>query len=135
MFYYKRQEVKRINMPDKYFDSDVIVDFIFDKGLFYIAVSNHSDRPVFKVQTRFDQKITGVNGRKDISSIGLFKNIEFLAPRKELRTFLDASSSYFQNKQPEKIKISISYLDSAGVKKSAVISHDLSIYKDIGYIE
>src|SRR5260370_37340733 len=72
----------------------VIVDFIFDEGLFFIAISNVSDQPAYRVSVKFDCRIYGLGG-KDICALPLFRNIEFLAPHKTITTFLDSSGSYF----------------------------------------
>ena len=117
------------------FNLTVIVDFIFEDGLLFISVKNISNDPAFKVSIEFNKKIMGVSGRKEISSLPLFRNIEFLAPHKEIKTFLDTSESYFSRKQPEKILIKISYKDKKGELSSGTISHDLSIYREIGYIK
>ncbi|HVO74685.1 MAG TPA: hypothetical protein VMT35_11725 [Ignavibacteriaceae bacterium] len=122
------------NHGKEIFDLDVIVDFIFDKGLFFISVKNISDYPVFKLSFEFNEKIIGLNGSKEISSLPLFRNIEFLAPKKEITTLLDTSYSYFKRKQPEKINVKISYKDKDGEIKKGNIKHDLSIYKEIGYL-
>jgi hypothetical protein len=92
----------------KSFELKVILDFIFNEGMFFMSVKNISDDPVLKVSVEFDQKITGLGGMKEISSLALFRNIEFLAPRKAINTFLDTSCSYFSRKQPEKITAKIS---------------------------
>jgi hypothetical protein len=113
---------------------EVIVDFIFDEGLFFIAVQNIGDVPAYKVSTRFKPGFTGVEGTKRVSELPLFRNIEFLAPRKEIRTFLDTSASYFRRQEPLLITAQISYEDEAGTKYSRTIRHDLSIYLEIGYI-
>jgi hypothetical protein len=107
------------------------------------VVKNLGDAPAFKVNTVFTPEIKGVNGTKMISSLAVFKNIEFLAPHKEIKVFLDTSSSYFAVKQvaaekdgrPERISVKISYKDARGQTVSGVIQHDLGIYKDLGYIK
>lgn len=81
------------------FDSEAIVDIVFEDGLFFIVIKNLGDRPAFKVSVKFDREIIGVEGTKVISSLPLFRNIEFLAPHKEIITFLDTSGSYFRNRQ------------------------------------
>jgi len=113
---------------------EVIVDFIFEEGLFFIAVQNIGDVPAYRVSTRFKPGFTGVEGKKRVSELPLFRNIEFLAPRKEIRTFLDASASYFRRQEPLLITAQISYEDEAGKKYSRTIRHDLSIYLEIGYV-
>ena len=115
--------------------SEVIVDFIFENGLFFISVKNISSKPAFKVSIEFDKKIFGIEGGKEISSLPLFKNIEFLAPKKDIVTFLDTSASYFRRGEPTKISVKISYHDSNGTKHTTTINHDLEIYKEIGYIQ
>ena len=113
---------------------EVIVDFIFDDGLLYIAVKNIGARPAYKVSTQFDKEIRGVAGDKKISGLALFKSIEFLPPQKEIRTFLDSSASYFDRNEPLMVSTRISYEDSRRKRYVNKINHNLEIYKDIGYI-
>ncbi|MCM3874023.1 MAG: hypothetical protein ND895_25320 [Pyrinomonadaceae bacterium] len=113
---------------------DVILDFIFDKGLLFISINNIGDKPAYKVSVKFDAKIYGLSGTKEISALPLFRNIEFLAPRKQIVTFLDHSNTYFGGKGPTKISARISFLDSAEHKHVVTINHDLEIYREIGFI-
>ena len=113
---------------------EVIVDFIFDDGLLYIAVKNIGAPPAFKISTQFDQEFRGVAGEKLISDLALFKCIEFLPPQKEIRTFLDSSAAYFDRNEPAMISTRISYQDSRKRRYVNKIDHNLEIYKDIGYI-
>jgi hypothetical protein len=113
---------------------EVIVDFIFEDGLFFIAVQNISDVPAYKVSTRFRPSFKGAEGTKRVSELPLFRNVEFLAPRKEIRAFLDTSASYFHRQEPLLITAEISYEDGNGKKYATTIRHDLSIYLEIGYV-
>lgn len=113
---------------------DVILDFIFDEGLFFISINNIGDKPAYKVSVRFNSKIYGLGGTKEISALPLFRNIEFLAPRKQIVTFLDHSNSYFSGKGPTKVSARISFLDSAEHKHVVTINHDLEIYREIGFV-
>src|SRR6185295_15723227 len=113
---------------------EVIVDFIFDNGLFFISVENIGDRPALKVTTVFDQKIVGLHGSREISALPLFQGIEFLAPQKSIRTLLDSSSSYFRRNEPTRISVRITYSDSSRKRYTTTIHHDLDIYKDIAYL-
>jgi hypothetical protein len=126
---------KSISTPTELSGPDVIVDFIFHDGLFYISIINIGEKPVYKVSVKFDQKIYGIEGTKEISALPLFQNIEFLAPHKEITTFLDSSRSYFSRGEPAKISARISYRDSKGVKQTNTITHNLEIYKEIGFIQ
>ena len=106
----------------------------FIDGLFFILIKNNTNKPVFNVKVKFSSKLKGVNGLKEITSINLFKNIEFLAPQKEIKAFLDTSESFFNSKQPTKIITEIYYSDIYDKTKKIIIKHNLDIYKDIGYI-
>ena len=114
-------------------DPDVILDVLFEDGLLFLSVRNIGSRPVHHVSVTFDQPITGLGGDREISALPLFKNIEFLAPGRDIRTVLDTSASYFSRGQPERFKVVISYQEAKGRRRRAVIQHDLGIYRDIGY--
>lgn len=113
---------------------EVIVDFVFEDGLFYISIRNIGVKPAYKVSTQFDKTIIGVEGKKTISELPLFKCIEFLPPDKEIKTFLDTSSSYFSRNEPTIISTQISYEDFRGKRYLNTIKHNLEIYREIGYI-
>jgi len=112
----------------------VIVDFVFDRGLFFIAVRNISEQPAYKVSVKFNQKLFGLGGAREVSALPLFRNIEFLAPQKEIATLLDSSDSYFARKQPTKVKVQISYRDADGNEHNVSIAHDLDIYRTLAFI-
>lgn len=112
----------------------VIVDFIFEAGELFIAVENLGDAPALKVKTTFSEPLTGVLGTVNINALALFQNIEFLAPRKAIRTYLDSSAAYFGRHEPRKIAVRIRYRDLAQREYQSTIQHDLGIYADIGYV-
>ena len=113
---------------------EVIVEFLFDRGLFLISVNNIGGRPATKISIEFDKKISGLGGSKEISGLRLFKNIEFLGPKREIVTFVDSSRSYFARKQPTRISARVSYSDSEKNKYESVIQHDLEIYRELAYL-
>ena len=113
---------------------DVIVDFVFEDGLFFIAIKNLGDSPAYDVSVAFNKKFTGVEGTKEISALPLFRNLAFLAPHKEIVAFLDTSASYFRRRQPTNIRATITYRNASGAACRSVIRHDLPVYKEIGYV-
>jgi hypothetical protein len=113
---------------------DVIVDFVFDEGKFFIAVENLGERPAVDVSVRFDQPFTGADGKRKISTLPLFRGIPFLAPRRRIVTFLDTSASYFARRQPTALSANVTYTDTDGLKYKLVIRHDLGIYRDVSYL-
>jgi hypothetical protein len=129
------QQIPGTTKEPRPFDCEVIVDIVFDDGLFFFVIKNLGDKPAFKVSVKFDKAIRGVEGTKEISSLPLFRNIEFLAPHKEIATYLDSSGSYFRNRQPERFTLTVSYTDAIAKKKTGTIIHDLSIYREVGYVK
>ncbi len=113
---------------------EVIVDFIFDRGLLFVAVINIGDQPAHKVSVHFHQPLRGLNGTKDIAALAMFRNIEFLAPHKAIQTFLDSSQAYFERREPVQIKADIAYVDGQGHNYGGLVEHNLEIYRDIVYL-
>ena len=112
----------------------VIVDVVFEDGLLFLAVQNIGEAPARSVSVRFDRALPGVGGRIDVATLALFRNIEFLAPRKSIRTFLDSTESWFARAAPTRFAARVTYVDAAGRRRSATVAHDLEIYRDIGYV-
>jgi hypothetical protein len=114
---------------------EVILDVVFEDGLLFLSLRNIGAQPAVNVSVHFDRPMVGVEGEREISALPLFTNLEFLAPGREIRTFLDRSASYFGRGQPERIAATIRYRDAAGRRHAAVIHHDLGIYREIGYVQ
>jgi hypothetical protein len=114
---------------------EVIVEFLFDRGLLYISVNNIGNRPAISVSVKFDKKIVGLGGTREISAQTVFRNIEFLGPQREIVSLLDFSSSYFKRKQPTKISALITYQDLEKRRYEISIKHDLEIYRDLVFVE
>jgi hypothetical protein len=112
---------------------EIIVEFLFNNGLFFICVRNIGQRPALKVSAKFDNKITGANDRL-VSALPLFENIEFIGPQREITTFVDTSASYFERKQPTKLSVVVSYTDPENHKYETTIEHDLEIYRGLSYV-
>ena len=114
---------------------EVIVEFLFDRGLLHVSVNNIGNRPALGVSVKFDKKILGLGGTREVSALALFKNIEFLGPQREIVTLLDSSSSYFERKQPTKLSARITYQDFEKRRYEISIKHDLEIYRDLVFVE
>jgi hypothetical protein len=113
---------------------EVIFEFLFDRGLLSVAVRNIGTGAAMKVAVSFDQAFTGLGGSKEISSLALFRNIEFLGPAREIVTLLDTSESYFKRKQPTRIMARVSYLGADSRKYETTIAHDLEIYRELSWV-
>jgi hypothetical protein len=113
---------------------DVIVDFLFEDGMLFVAVQNIGSHPALRVHVAFDPPFKGLGGAVSIPDLALFRNIEFLAPSRSIRTLLDSSAAYFARQEPEQITATTSYSDRSGHKFSCTILHDLAIYRDIAFV-
>jgi len=113
---------------------EVIVEFLFERGVLSLSIRNIGSRAAMKIGVSFDRKFTGLGGEKEISSLPLFTRVEFLGPDREIVTLLDTSASYFKRKQPTKIAARVSYLDAEDRKYETTIHHDLEIYRDLSWV-
>jgi hypothetical protein len=113
---------------------DVIVDFLFEEGLFFLAITNIGPEPAERVHVAFDPPFKGLGGSVSIPDLPLFRNIEFLAPARSIRTLLDSAAAYFARQEPERVTVNISFADRAGRNYKSAIRHDLSIYRDITFV-
>jgi hypothetical protein len=120
-------------MKSRLHPPEVILDVVFDRGQLFIVIVNIGDLPALKVSVSFDRKFRGVDGNKEMSSLPVFRNIEFLSPHKEIRIFLDMSALYFRRKEPTKLTATVSYRDWEKATYERTIRHDIGIYKSIGY--
>ena len=114
---------------------EVIVEFLFDRGLLFISVNNIGERAAVNVSVKFDQKFTGLGGAKEISKLGLFRSLQFLGPQREIVTFLDSSASYFQRRQPVDLTARITYQDADSRKYEEVICHNLEVFRELVYLD
>lgn len=122
-------------MRDEHCDAEVILDIVFDHGLLFLVVANLGDRPAHTVRIKFDRPFAGLGGAKKMHRLALFRKLEFLAPRKSIKVFLDRSASYFGRDEPTQLTAAISWRTPEGALRSTTIHHDLEIYRDLAYID
>lgn len=114
---------------------EVIVDFEFRQGLFFVSIHNIGTKPATDVRIDFVPTFTGLAGEKAVSELPLFRDLTYLAPNRRIETFVDTSVSYFERDQPTLIKMSVGYSDLGGARFVDRFEHNLEIYREIGYIE
>ncbi len=113
---------------------DVIVEFLFEKGLLHLAVRNVGPKPAQQVSVRFNRKFRGAGGRVVVPVLAMFDNIESLGPGREVRTFVDSAPSYFSRREPRRITAWATFSDGRGGWYRRRTDHDLGIYEDILYV-
>jgi hypothetical protein len=116
-------------------ESDVIVDFTFEGGLLFLDVVNLGDLPAHRVRVRFDPPFSGLGGTRRSSSLSVFRRLEFLAPRKRIRAFVDRSDAYFARNEPTRIDVVVRWLTDEQRRRVRELRHDLEVYRDLAYVQ
>ncbi len=114
-------------------DDGVVVDVVFDGGVLYLELANLSDRPALNVSCRFEPPLVDLQGR-DVSTLPLFRRVEFLGPGRRIRTLLDSSSGYFARKTATRVTVAVEYERPDGPRQTTKLTHDLEIFRDLAYI-
>jgi hypothetical protein len=113
----------------------VIVDFVFENGLLYIAVENIGDSPAYNVSVSFDHQLQGAEGSKPINEMALFNDLAFLPSGKKIVAFLESATSYFRRGQPTEVTVRVVFHDRWGRRRVNRIRHNLEVYRDLRYVE
>ncbi|MCA1581666.1 MAG: hypothetical protein LC796_09820 [Acidobacteria bacterium] len=113
---------------------EVIVEFLFDRGLLFVAVRNIGDLPATGISIRFDPALHGLNGTREVSAQALFRRIEFLGPNREISTLLDRSDSFFGRQPATRLVVEVRYAGRDGQRYEETIRHDLEIFRDLAFV-
>lgn len=115
--------------PSEY---DVYVDVVFDDGLLYFVICNDGAVAAERVRVGFDRPVLGADGL-DMSKIGAFTRLEYLAPGKRLPVFFDRAHSYFARRQRSRITMKVTWR-SGRRDFAASMTHDMRVYADLPHI-
>lgn len=110
------------------------MDWEFRDGLFFVSVRNVGITAARSVRIDFSPSFTGLGGEKTVSDLPLFADLTYLAPDRQIETFVDTSDSYFDREQPTRLKVSVRYADQDGAAYRDRFEHNLEIYREIGYV-
>ena len=111
---------------------EVIIDFAVEEGLLTVALKNVGNTSAYRVRTLFDKPFCGLAGEKSISSMRLFRSLDFLPPQKEYRQFVDHLQAYAKRREPLRIKATVSYRDRDGNRYDETMLHDLRVFLELG---
>lgn len=113
-------------------DDGVVVDVVFEAGLLYLELANLSDRPALDVTCKFDPPLTDMQGR-DVSKLALFQRVEFLGPRRQIRTLLDSTAGFFAQQEVSRFTV-VTEFERPGEKRgSTTVSHDVAVFRELAY--
>jgi hypothetical protein len=109
----------------------VIVDFEIDASMVFIVIKNLGTSAALNLKIKPSTSIPGLEGKKDLSQLLVFKEIKYFAPLKEIRIFADSYDSFFRHLENSIVTFSISYQDENKNPFRNKITHDLKIYTDL----
>jgi hypothetical protein len=113
-------------------DDGVVVDLVVEDGVIYLELVNLSDRPALNVRSSFDAPLIDVAGR-DISELRLFRHIEFLGPRRRIRTLLNSLDGHFGGDGAARIAVTVDYERPGEPRSATKVSHDLEVHRQLLY--
>jgi hypothetical protein len=113
-------------------DDGVVVDVVFEDGVLYLELVNLSDRPAVNVTCSFDPPLLDVQSRS-VSELRLFRNVEFLGPRRRVRTLLDSVAGYFGRKGATRVTVGVEYERPGESRSATKVTHDLELYRELAY--
>jgi hypothetical protein len=114
-------------------DDGVVVDVVFEFGVLYLELANLADRPALNVTCSFDPPLVDVQGR-DVAKLPLFRRVEFLGPRRGIRTLLDSSSGYFARGPATRVVVTVEYERPDEGRRVTQVTHDLEIFRELAYL-
>ena len=114
-------------------DDGVVVDVVFDGGVLYLELANLADRPALNVACTFEPPLVDLEGR-DVSELPLFRHVEFLGPKRRIRTLLDSTAGYFARKAETRVSVAVEYERPDGERAVTRVAHDLEIFRELAYL-
>jgi hypothetical protein len=111
-------------------DDGVVVDVVLEDGVLYLELANLADRPALNVECSFDPPIVDVQDR-DVSELRLFRHVEFLGPRRRLRTLLDSVAGHFARDGATRVAVVVEYERPGSARTATKVTHDLELYREL----
>src|SRR6188508_2933785 len=100
-------------------DDGVVVDVVLEEGLLYLELANLFDRPLVDLQGR------------DVSGLRLFRHVEFLGPKRRVRTLLNSVPGYFGREGAPRVGVSVEYERPGSPSRTTTVTHDLELYREL----
>ena len=114
-------------------DDGVVVDLVSEDGVLYLELANLADRPAFNVACTFEPELVDLDGR-DVSRLTLFRRLQFLAPRRRIRTLLDTHAGFFERERPTTVTITVEYERPDNVRGETRVVHELELFAELAYL-
>ena len=113
-------------------DDGVVVDVVVEDDVLFLELANLADRPALDVRCSFDRALVDIQGR-DVSELRVFRRVEFLGPRRRVRTLLDSVPGYFGRRGPRRVAVTVEYHRPGAPRCETKVTHDLELYRELAY--
>ena len=114
-------------------DDGVVVDVVSEDGVLYLELANLSDRPALNVACTFEPGLVDVEGR-DVAELALFRRLQFLAPRRRIRTLLDSNAGFFAREPAETVTVAVEYDRPGDQRRTTRVVHDFEVFRQLVYL-
>lgn len=111
-----------------------VLDFELIDESIYIRYYNASDIEAYNLSVEFSHSIPGFHGTRKISSLAVFRELNYMAPNKEFLIYVDDVGSFFEVLNIDSVRVDLKYQNKTGRRMSKSITHNLLVYKDIPII-
>jgi hypothetical protein len=108
-------------------EADVILDVEVDGGALHFVLACIGPAPAHAVRVRFSRVLRDMAGLR-LNDNPLFTQLEFIAPGKRVRLFVDTLAGYIQRRQPMRFEVKLEWRDDAGETHRRGITHDLAAW-------
>jgi len=113
-------------------DDGVVVDVVLEDGVLYLELANLSDRPALNVACSFEPSLVDVQGR-DVGELRVFRRVEFLGPRRRLRTLLDSVAGQPGRTTISRFSVAVGYERPGAPRRETKVEHDLDLYRELAH--
>ncbi|MCB0676748.1 MAG: hypothetical protein KDC32_27415 [Saprospiraceae bacterium] len=112
-------------------DPNIVVDFELQEEAFFLCIRNLSEGPAFDLKFEFSTPLYGRSRTLRIDQLPVFRRLRYLAPRKEIRIFVDTLPAFLAHQEERELKVRIRYKVEDGDTLKKSFPHDLRIYEDL----
>lgn len=110
---------------------NLVLDFVVQEGKVFFCMRNLSKHPATNLSFKFSQPLMARNGYLRVDKLPLFKHLDYFAPKKEIRLFVDSVTSFLAHHPERKMTIHVKYVDQDSKKYVQSFKHDLELFNQL----
>jgi len=105
----------------------VILDVEVEGDSLHFVLVCIGPAPAHAVRVRFSRVLRDLAGLR-LNDNPLFTQLEFMAPGKRVRLFVDTLAGYAQRRQPMRFEVKLEWRDDGGEPQRRTLTHDLAAW-------